>query len=1017
MVHFLIHIFQHDLMLQASSVITHGIIYIYIYTFILAHNIYTNNIKRGKENIRPPDEDRIVRTGPSIWHWSWDLSFGLYDDIYDNYVNKKHDKRRGKNDKNYEIFLEETWLNLDGPIPSWQPLFAAIIWFIIAMNILFPVSIIAQATPCPHDYYDHEKNINHNDGGSNWHSIDRTIFISSSYAHFQVGIILFSFEISRWITTPISSFLILKFGPSWMLFVGILLMIISYIAMSFQYNFFNISFVIFTIICRIISGIGFNIVRQSTLFLWSCFAKLDMLSSGLGFCVGPVFGDLLYTYTGINYAYIVYAVLLFIILIIVAIVIIFKLLSLEQISRLEIPNNIKNIRKPRYDLFYNNKINVINNTNKTRYCLYHIYIFFKLEILMITIIGLIGLEPTLPVYALDPDLDITVSGALFTFIYLPLLALSSLIGLIYAKSSSKFLNSPKKHVKKQRRGMKYITKTLSINFSGMNQNNHNNNLNNNAPIPMNDKNKRFNVSKSEKIKLVVQPSWLSKKKKLLPSPDISQHDLILLFGLGITSLGYLVLSGGKYETFVTNSNGVDLVLGLVLISIGSAFIIISCCDSFINGLSLLNINQTQLIYIIINISILFAPLIGGFALDLSQNNLPIISKWYSFMIFIHFAIYLLFIIIKSIYKCCRKIYFKHLQKKKLKKREESLLKLSSRNKLQNNNTIINITNEAHDDDIVTNQIIHSHQTANEYFDNSPVSADNNTLSNHSSPARGGSPQLTQSLLANDNNNNNNNKSKVIDGTVLSKSNPASLSNDFPLIRDLSMGKIQPSMHNKHSLDDNVITNQHLNLKQPLINHKEQQQNELITSSDDDDDEEEEEEEEEEQNDEMKDTEILSTNYHQIRKPNKKRRDINIKMFNDIVIDGHSGLKQRVKPKNRTTTNGINNSPISINRQKKNDNNNNNKNKNNNNHINNFAEKVYIYGTDLRHLCWWKRGLNVRFPYVQWMESGWSSTNAQYNFNQIDGNKNKNKKKRKSKSKKRKKKNKFNYDSSSTDSDL
>ena len=47
-------------------------------------------------------------------------------------------------------YFWRTCTNLDGPILSWQPLFAAIIWFIIAMNILFPLSIIAQATPCPH---------------------------------------------------------------------------------------------------------------------------------------------------------------------------------------------------------------------------------------------------------------------------------------------------------------------------------------------------------------------------------------------------------------------------------------------------------------------------------------------------------------------------------------------------------------------------------------------------------------------------------------------------------------------------------------------------------------------------------------------------------------------------------------------------------------------------------------------------------------------------------------------------
>ena len=115
-------------------------------------------IFRDKENVRPPDEDRIVRTGPSIWHWSWDLSFGLYDDIYDNIYNKNRNKHR-----NHDLFLENTWLNIESPIPSWQPLFAAIIWFVISMDILFPVSIIAQSSPCPHDYCEGStyKDLNH----------------------------------------------------------------------------------------------------------------------------------------------------------------------------------------------------------------------------------------------------------------------------------------------------------------------------------------------------------------------------------------------------------------------------------------------------------------------------------------------------------------------------------------------------------------------------------------------------------------------------------------------------------------------------------------------------------------------------------------------------------------------------------------------------------------------------------------------------------------------------------------
>ena len=66
----------------------------------------------------------MVRSGPSIWHWPWDLSFGLYDDLYDDLVSDKAGDHRHRGD--YESVLEDTWLNMDGPIPSWQPLFGTL---------------------------------------------------------------------------------------------------------------------------------------------------------------------------------------------------------------------------------------------------------------------------------------------------------------------------------------------------------------------------------------------------------------------------------------------------------------------------------------------------------------------------------------------------------------------------------------------------------------------------------------------------------------------------------------------------------------------------------------------------------------------------------------------------------------------------------------------------------------------------------------------------------------------------
>eukprot|EP00483_Globobulimina_turgida_P010138 UN10157 len=91
------------------------------------------------------------------------------------------------------------------------------------------------------------------------------------------------------------------------------------------------------------------------------------------------------------------------------------------------------------------------------------------------------------------------------------------------------------------------------------------------------------------------------------------------------------------------------------------------------------------------------------------------------------------------------------------------------------------------------------------------------------------------------------------------------------------------------------------------------------------------------------TPVLQANNNQ----NKIEKNINIAMINDVNVNQ---LKQRIKPKNSNT----------------------------NKEDDSDSNRAYIYGTDLRHLCWWKRGLNVRFPYIQWMENGWSATHLMKN---------------------------------------
>ncbi len=133
-----------------------------------------------------------------------------------------------------EDLLEDTWLKLERPIATWQPLLAAILWFTTAMNILYPVSLIAQATPTPSSFVTDNANsfsssrlYVHNDEyqtyissnkpylydynfrdtgdshtpnlGEHWTIENRTINIDTDYAHLQVGAIFFAYEVcSLW---------------------------------------------------------------------------------------------------------------------------------------------------------------------------------------------------------------------------------------------------------------------------------------------------------------------------------------------------------------------------------------------------------------------------------------------------------------------------------------------------------------------------------------------------------------------------------------------------------------------------------------------------------------------------------------------------------------------------------------------------------------------------------------------------------------------------------------------------
>jgi len=115
--------------------------------------------------------------------------------------------------------------------------------------------------------------------------------------------------------------------------------------------------------------------------------------------------------------------------------------------------------------------------------------------------------------------------------------------------------------------------------------------------------------------MVDTPQWLLKKRKQLPSPDIRQYHVALLLAVLLSGLGYYSLSG----TIVRSHPAVNLVLSIVMISVGSGVGIAACCDSFINGLAF-HIDQVFLNSFLINIGVTIGPLFAGFLLDYCTNG-------------------------------------------------------------------------------------------------------------------------------------------------------------------------------------------------------------------------------------------------------------------------------------------------------------------------------------------------------------------------------------------------------------
>ena len=186
------------------------------------------------------------------------------------------------------------------------------------------------------------------------------------------------------------------------------------------------------------------------------------------------------------------------------------------------------------------------------------------------------------------------------------------------------------------------------------------------------------MTKSENIKLVERPTWLTKKKKLLPSPGIDQHHIMMLFGLITSSAGFVLISGrGKIITW--NSEGGSLVAGLIIVSVGCALAIVSICDSFVNGLAL-HTNQVYLMYLAVNMGIIVGPIVGGISLDMANNDFTLISWVFGIVLALHFVIYLIYQISKSLKRWIKKAIEK--------KREEKEKTIKRKQEIANNSFII-----------------------------------------------------------------------------------------------------------------------------------------------------------------------------------------------------------------------------------------------------------------------------------------------------------------------------------------
>ena len=280
---------------------------------------------------------------------------------------------------------------------------------------------------------------------------------------------------------------------------------------------------------------------------------------------------------------------------------------------------------------------------------------------------------------------------------------------------------------------------------------------------------------------------MAKRKRLLPSPDISQHEIAMLLGMALNAAGYLCLSGGSKLVprlmIMDSSNGIHLLIGLVLISCGSAAVIASVMDSFLNGLSL-SVNQTEIAFVAINISVLIGPLFGGLGLDLVDNAAPALFEIIGLSMAGHLALYLLAMTTKYLWRGCVRLGC----------------------------------------------------------------------------------------------------AKVAESTA-----------EQERVKSVNAPKAMPQC-----LESTECVEMDRN-------------NELLSDP-------------------------------------QSVKEVGLSVLDTASVK-ESGLKQRVKAKKR--------------RERK--------------RSNNMGRRVYIYGTDLRHLCWWKRGLNVRFPYIQWLESGWSSTQQPIDF--------------------------------------